>query len=220
MTAYVWQTEVPNLITMFGKQEHRRAVETEAEDRLESAGQPCLMVEVKVVDYDSGDELPTGEIGEILASAPYTMTEYFERPDQTDETLVDGWVRTGDIGKQDEDGYVYLLDRDSDVIITGSMNVYSTEVEETLDRHSGVQEVAVIGVPHPDWGEAIHAVVVPDVQSVSEADIKSFADKYLAEYKKPKSVEFVDEIPKPPYGKQDKSALRDRHWEDEEREIA
>lgn len=214
------QTEVPNLITTFGKQEHRRAIEAGIDERLESAGQPCLMADVKVVDYDSGDELPQGEIGEILATAPYTMEEYFERPEKTAETLVDGWVRTGDIGRIDEDGYLYLLDRDSDVIITGGMNVYSTEVEEALDRHPDVREVAVIGIPHQDWGEAIHSVIVTDASSLSESDVKAFADDQLADYKKPKSVEFVDEIPKTPYGKQDKVALRDRYWEDETRDIA
>jgi fatty-acyl-CoA synthase/long-chain acyl-CoA synthetase len=148
------------------------------------------------------------------------MEEYFERPEKTAETLVDGWVRTGDIGRVDEDGYLYLLDRDSDVIITGGMNVYSTEVEEALDRHPDVREVAVIGIPHPDWGEAIHAVLVSDATSLSESDVEAFADDQLADYKKPKSVDFVDEIPKTPYGKQDKVALRDRHWEDETRDIA
>lgn len=214
------QTEVPNLITTFGKQEHKHAINAGLDKRLESAGRPCLMADVKVVDYDSGDELPQGEVGEILATAPYTMDEYFERPEKTAETLVDGWIRTGDIGRIDEDGFLYLLDRDSDVIITGGMNVYSTEVEDALDRHPAVREVAVIGIPHPDWGEAIHAVIVSDTSSLSESDVIAFADDHLADYKKPKSVEFVDEIPKTPYGKQDKVALRDRYWEDESRDIA
>lgn len=214
------QTEVPNLITTFGKDEHQHAVDAGLNERLESAGQPCLMADVKVVDYDTGEELPQGEIGEILATAPYTMDEYFELPEKTAETLVDGWIRTGDIGRIDEDGYLYLLDRDSDVIITGGMNVYSTEVEDALDRHPDIREIAVIGIPHSDWGEAIHAVVVSDTQSLSESDIKAFADEHLADYKKPKSVEFVDEIPKTPYGKQDKVTLRDRYWEDETRDIA
>lgn len=214
------QTEVPNLITTFGKQEHRHAIEAGIDERLESAGQPCLMADVKIVDYDSGDELPRGEVGEILTTAPYSMKEYFERPEKTDETLIEGWVRTGDIGRIDEDGYLFLLDRDSDVIITGGMNVYSTEVEEALDRHPDVREVAVIGIPDSDWGEAIHAVIVPDSPSLSESDIVAFADDTLADYKKPKSAEFVDEIPKTPYGKQDKVALRDRYWEGETRDIA
>ncbi|ELY37707.1 class I adenylate-forming enzyme family protein [Natronorubrum tibetense] len=214
------QTEVPNLITTFGKNEHQQAVNAGQDERLESAGQPCLMADVKVVDYESGEELPQGEIGEILATAPYTMEKYFERPDKTAETLVDGWVRTGDIGRIDQTGYLYLLDRDSDVIITGGMNVYSTEVEDALDRHPHIREVAVIGIPDPEWGEAIHAIVVSKTPSLTESDVTAFADENLADYKKPKSVEFVDDIPTTPYGKQDKVALRDRYWEGETRDIA
>lgn len=214
------QTEVPNLITTFGKDEHRHAVDNGLDERLESAGQPCLMADVKVVDYDTGEELPQGEIGEILVTAPYTMDEYFDLPEKSAETLVDGWVRTGDIGRINGDGYLYLLDRDSDVIITGGMNVYSTEVEDALDRHPDVREVAVIGIPDSDWGEAVHAVVVPETASLSESDLRAFADERLADYKKPKSVEFVDKIPTTPYGKQDKVELRDQYWEDESRDIA
>ncbi|MXR50384.1 AMP-binding protein [Halovenus sp. WSH3] len=212
------QTEVPNLITTFGKQEHARAVESGPEERLSSAGTVCLTSEVKIVDIQTGEELPPGEEGEILATAPYAMEEYFQRPEKTAETITDGWVHTGDVGKRDEDGYVYLLDRESDVIITGGMNVYSTEVEEAIAGHPDVAEVAVIGVPHDEWGEAVHAVVVAD--GVGAGEIRSYADERLADYKTPKSVEFVEEIPKTPYGKHDKVALRDRHWADEDRDIA
>ncbi|WP_254524491.1 class I adenylate-forming enzyme family protein [Natrinema caseinilyticum] len=217
------QTEVPNLITTFGKDEHRRAVETDRDERLSSAGKPCLMADVRIVDAETGDpedRVDTGESGEILARSPYAMAEYYERPDATAETVVDGWVRTGDIGRIDEDGYVYLLDRASDLIISGGMNVYSTEVEEALDEHDGIREVAVIGVPDDDWGEAVVAIAVPrDDVSPTEDDILSFADERLADYKKPKSVEFRDEIPKTPYGKMDKKALREPYWEDEDRAV-
>ncbi|WP_265109985.1 class I adenylate-forming enzyme family protein [Halosolutus halophilus] len=217
------QTEVPNLITTFGKAEHRVAVESDRSERLSSAGQPCLMADVRIVDAETGDpddRVDPGESGEILATAPYVMREYYERPEATAETVVDGWVRTGDIGRRDEDGYLYLLDRASDLIISGGMNVYSTEVEEALDEHAGIQEVAVIGVPDDDWGEAVKAVVVPrDEESLSTDEIVAFADDRLADYKKPKSIDFVDEIPKTPYGKMDKKALREPYWEDEERAV-
>lgn len=214
------QTEVPNLITTLGKTEHRLAVEQGHEEWLSSAGQPCLMADVKIVDPETGEDLPIGEAGEILATAPYVMLEYFERPEATAETVTDGWVHTGDVGRIDEHGYVYLLDRKSDMIITGGMNVYSTNVEEILDEHPQVKEVAVIGIPDDDWGEAVMAVVVPhDEGAVSEADIQAFADERLADYKQPKQVKFVDEIPKTPYGKMDKNALRDPYWEDQERAI-
>lgn len=214
------QTEVPNLITTLGKVEHRRAVQESHEEWLSSAGHPCLMADVKIVDPETGDDLSAGEEGEILATAPYTMQKYFERSEATADTLTDGWVHTGDVGRLDENGYLYLLDRKSDMIVTGGMNVYSTNVEEVLDEQPQVQEVAVIGVPDDEWGEAVMAVVVPhDWDVVSEADIKAFADERLADYKKPKSVEFVDEIPKTPYGKMDKNALRDPYWEERERAI-
>lgn len=217
------QTEVPNLITTFGKEEHRQAVETDRDERLSSAGQPCLMADVRIVDAETGnpeDRVEVGESGEILARSPYSMAEYYERPDATSETVVDGWVRTGDIGRRDEDGYVYLLDRASDLIISGGMNVYSTEVEEVLDEHDGIQEVAVIGVPDDTWGEAVTAVVVPcDGATLTEDELLSFADDQLADYKKPKSVEFRGEVPKTPYGKMDKKRLREPYWEDEERAV-
>jgi fatty-acyl-CoA synthase len=215
------QTEVPNLITSFGKREHERAATRGPEERLSAAGQPCLMADVKLVDPGTGEPVPVGEEGEILATAPYAMSEYYDRPDATAETVTDGWVHTGDIGRVDQDGYVYLLDRASDMIITGGMNVYSTEVEEALDEHDALQEVAVIGVPDDDWGEAVTAICVRrDEDAVSREAVRAFADDHLAEYKKPKHVEFVDEIPKTPYGKMDKNALRDAYWEEQDREIS
>ncbi|MHB9286961.1 class I adenylate-forming enzyme family protein [Halobacteriales archaeon Cl-PHB] len=214
------QTEVPNLITTFGTREHELALQEEYEHRLSSAGQPCLMADVKIVDPDTGEELRPGEVGEIVATAPYTMEGYFHRPEKTEKTLQNGWVRTGDIGKIDADGYLYLLDRDSNVIITGGMNVYSTEVEDVIDEHESVRDVAVIGIPHEDWGEAVHAVVVPYDRPVSPAAIREFATERLADYKQPKSIEFVDKIPTTPFGKKDKEALRDRYWTDQDRDVA
>jgi fatty-acyl-CoA synthase len=220
-TQFYGQTEVPNLITSLGKAEHRHALEEGAEERLSSAGTPCLMSDVRIVDPETGEPVEPGEEGEILATAPYAMQEYFERPEATTETVEDGWVHTGDVGRRDEDGYVYLLDRKSNMIITGGMNVYSTEVEDALVEHEGVQEVAVIGVPDDEWGEAVTAIVVPhDEAAVSAADIEAFASDRLADYKQPKRIDFVEEIPKTPYGKKDKQALREPYWEGEQREIA
>jgi fatty-acyl-CoA synthase/long-chain acyl-CoA synthetase len=215
------QTEVPNLITSFGKAEHAAALERGKEERLSSAGQPCLMADVKIVDPETGEERPPGEAGEILATAPYVMKEYFELPEKTAETLTeDGWVHTGDIGKQDADGYVTLLDRMNDLVVTGGMNVYTTEVEDALAEHPSVGSVAVIGVPDEDWGEAVKALVVPSGDApADEETILSFADDRLSQYKKPKSVEFRESFPKTPYGKIDKEALRDDYWEGAERQI-
>ncbi|WP_336328606.1 class I adenylate-forming enzyme family protein [Halovenus sp. HT40] len=217
-TQFYGQTEVPNLITVLGKEEHRIAVEEDQEQRLGSAGQPTLMADVKIVDTETGERQPTGREGEILATAPFVMDEYWNRPKKTAETVEDGWVHTGDIGKRDEDGYVYLLDRKSNMIISGGMNIYSTDVEDVLVTHPDVAQVAVIGVPDEKWGEAVTAIIVPDGE-VTEADIHDFADDELGDYKRPKHVEFRDELPKTPYGKIDKKALREPYWDDSDRSI-
>lgn len=217
-TQFYGQTEVPNLITVLGKEEHRIAIEKDQEQRLGSAGQPTLMADVKVVDTETGERQPPGREGEILASAPYVMDEYWGLPEKTAETVEDGWVHTGDIGKRDEDGYVYLLDRKSNMIISGGMNVYSTDVEDVLATHPDVAQVAVIGVPDEKWGEAVTAIIVPDGDATA-ADIHDFADEELGDYKRPKHVEFRDELPKTPYGKIDKKALREPYWDDSDRSI-
>lgn len=217
-TQFYGQTEVPNLITVLGKEEHRIAVEEGEEQRLGSAGQSTLMADVKIVDTETGERQPPGHEGEIMATAPYVMDEYWELPEKTAETVEDGWVHTGDIGKRDEDGYVYLLDRKSNMIISGGMNVYSTDVEDVLATHPNVAQVAVIGVPDEKWGEAVTAIIVPDGE-VSSGDIHDFADDELGDYKRPKHVEFRDELPKTPYGKIDKKALREPYWDDSDRSI-
>jgi fatty-acyl-CoA synthase/long-chain acyl-CoA synthetase len=217
-TQFYGQTEVPNIITILSKKEHRNALEEGQEQRLSSAGQPALMADVKIVDTETGERQPTGREGEILASAPYVMDEYWGLPEKTAETIEDGWVHTGDVGKRDEDGYVYLLDRKSNMIISGGMNVYSTDVEDVLAKHPAVAQVAVIGVPDKKWGEAVTAIVVPDGEA-TEADILEFADNKLGDYKRPKQVDFSDELPKTPYGKIDKKALREPYWDDSDRSI-
>lgn len=217
-TQFYGQTEVPNLITVLGKEEHRIAIENEEEQRLGSAGQPTLMADVKIVDTETGEQQPPGHEGEIMATASYVMDEYWGLPEKTAETVEDGWVHTGDIGKRDEDGYVYLLDRKSNMIISGGMNVYSTDVEDVLATHPDVAQVAVIGVPDEKWGEAVTAVIVPDGE-VTSADIHDFADDELGDYKRPKQVEFRDSLPETPYGKIDKKALREPYWGDSDRSI-
>jgi len=214
------QSEVPNIATTLQKADH----DLEAGTSLESCGRAATMVDVRIApleDKSSTEPLPPGKEGEIILRAPYSMVGYHELPEVTEKTLVNGWVRTGDVGKKDEDGYVYILDRDKDVIVSGGMNVYTTTVEDALDAHDDVAEVAVIGLPHDDWGEAVHAVVVPeDPGGITDEEILSFAGKRLADYKKPKSVEFVDELPTTPYGKVDKKTLREPYWEDADRNVA
>lgn len=210
------QTEMPDVGMMLPKGDHEIG-----EPWMESCGKPATMVEAGIADpeVESAVELlPRGEVGELVMRSPYVMDGYHGKPEKTERTLVDGWLRTGDIARRDEAGYVYLLDRSSDMIVSGGMNVYTTEVEDALDAHPAVQQVAVIGIPDDDWGEAVHAVVVAEGDPTA-GELRSFADERLADYKKPKSVEFVDEIPTTPYGKMDKKALREPYWEDADREI-
>jgi len=152
LTQFYGQTEVPNLITTLDRRDHARVLEDGDDRLLRSAGQPCLLSEVKVVDPDTGEERGPDEPGELLVRAPYTFDGYFGLPEATDETLVDGWVQTGDVGRIDDEGYLYLLDRRNDVVVTGGMNVYTSEVERALGEHRAVGDVAVIGVPDEEWG--------------------------------------------------------------------
>lgn len=211
------QSEAPNFITRLRKSDH--SLEPAKEKRLGSCGQPVLMAEVKIVDHN-GKELPRGTVGEIIAKTPYTMIGYHQAEDKTAETLKEGWLYTGDIGMMDEEGYVYLLDRKKDIIITGGLNVYTSEVENVIQQYQGVRQVAVIGIPDPDWGEAVSAFIVPDPNaSLTEEEIQAFCSQQLAKYKRPKKFIFTEELPLTPYGKINKKALRQPYWEKSGRNI-
>ena len=209
------QYETPDLITVLPKAAH----DPDDEERLSSCGIPTTMCDVKVVD-ENGEQVPPGQPGEILARAAYSMDGYYEMPEKTAETVENGWIHTGDIGKMDEDGYFYIVDRDSDVIVSGGMNVYSVTVEEVVQQHDQVANVAVIGVPDDEWGEAVKAVVVPEDDTVDRADIRSFCLDHLSDYEVPKSIDVVEELPTTPYGKLDKKKLREPYWQDHSRQIS
>lgn len=209
------QYETPDLITVLPKAAH----DPDDEERLSSCGLPTAMCEVKIVD-DDGEQAPLGQPGEILARSAYSMEGYYKMPEKTARTVDNGWIHTGDIGRMDADGYVYIVDRDSDVIVSGGMNVYSVTVEDVVQQHEQVANVAVIGVPDPEWGEAVKAVVVPDGDIVDSDAIQSFCEGRLADYEIPKSVDIVEELPTTPYGKIDKKHLRAPYWEEERREVS
>jgi len=209
------QYETPDLITVLPKDAH----DPDDEQRLSSCGLPTTMCEVKVVD-DDGEQVPAGQPGEILARGAYSMEGYYKMPEQTEETVEDGWIHTGDIGKMDEEGYVYIVDRDSDVIVSGGMNVYSVTVEEVVQQHDQVANVAVIGVPDDEWGEAVTAVVVPATDDIDREAIRAFCADRLADYEVPKSVDVREELPTTPYGKLDKKRLRAPYWEGQSREVS
>jgi len=181
--------------------------------RERSCGQPAVGVDLAVVDVDGG-RLPSGEVGEISVRGPNVMTGYWRKPDQTAAALVDGWYRTGDLGYQDDEGYVFLVDRAKDMIVTGGENVYSTEVENALYRHPAVLEAAVFAVPDPRWGEAVHAVVVPR-STVGGDELIAHCRSLIADYKVPKAIELrAEPLPKSGAGKVLKRELREPHWAD------
>jgi long-chain acyl-CoA synthetase len=166
-----------------------------------SIGVPVRGVEMKLVDGEGGD-VPTGEVGEIAIRGENVMKGYWGRDDATKEAIPDGWFRSGDMAKQDEDGYYFIVDRKKDLIIRGGYNVYPREVEEALYEHEAVAEVAVIGIPHDDLGEEVGAAVaLKPGQQADEDDLRAFAKERLAAYKYPRHVWIVEELPKGPTGK-------------------
>ncbi|MEM7439193.1 MAG: long-chain fatty acid--CoA ligase [Pseudomonadota bacterium] len=181
----------------------------EARNRLGAAGKGYLMTDIRLVDPD-GNDVPPGTPGEILMRGAHNMVGYLNNTAATGETLVDGWLHSGDIGISDEDGYVTVHDRLKDMIISGGENVYPAEVENVLLAHEYVADVAVIGQPSADWGESPFAVVVPASDAASEAAIMSHCQGKLARFKQPKGMAFVEEIPRNPTGKPLKRLLRDK----------
>jgi long-chain acyl-CoA synthetase len=183
------------------------------EHLLRAAGRPFPWVELRIADPATGAELGTREVGEVWLRAPNVTPGYFNRPAETASALTgDGWLRTGDGGYLDEEGYLFLTDRIKDMIVSGGENVYPVEVEEALAQHPDVAEVAVIGVSDERWGEAVKALVVPRAGSAAAADeLITFARERLAGYKLPRSIDFVDELPRTPSGKVLKRDLRERY---------
>jgi acyl-CoA synthetase (AMP-forming)/AMP-acid ligase II len=213
------QGESPMTITYLPHRDHVPDGSPEQMKRLASAGIPRTDVEVKI--FDAGDnELPTGETGEIVTRSDLVMKGYWRNPEATAETIKNGWLHTGDIGYMDDGGYLFIMDRSKDMIISGGENIYPREIEEVLIQHPAVREVAVIGVPDPKWGEGIKAVVsLVEGQSVTEDELILFCKDHIASYKKPKSVDFVNELPKSNYGKILKRELRAAYWKGKERRV-
>ncbi len=182
------------------------------QDRSRSCGQALIGVQVKIID-EAGEELPPGEVGELAARGPNIMKGYWRKPEQTEDVLSDGWYRSGDMGYMDDEGFVFLVDRAKDMIVSGGENVYCTEVEEALYKHPAVLEAAVFGVPDEDWGEAVHAVVVPR-ESVTADELIAFCREHIAGYKLPKAITLSsEELPKSGPGKILKRELREPFWQ-------
>ena len=181
--------------------------------RLPSAGQPMVSTDVRVMRPD-GTFAAAGETGEIVIRGPAVMAGYWNNHAATAEALVDGWLHTGDAGRADEAGFVFLVDRIKDMIVSGGENIYSREVENALMSHAGVLECAVVGAPHPRWGEQVVAFVVRRAgQAPDEAELIAHCRALIAAYKRPQQVRFVEELPKLPNGKIEKYKLRAPLWQ-------
>ncbi|MFC0545801.1 acyl-CoA synthetase [Kutzneria chonburiensis] len=212
MQAY-GMTELAPVATLLSPEAHHNA-------RLcRSAGRAAPHAEVMVVD-EQDHEVPRGTVGEIVVRGGNVMLGYWNRPEETETALRGGWMHTGDGGYMDENGYVYIVDRLKDMIVSGGENVYSAEVENALAKHPAVASCAVIGVPDEQWGERVHAVVVlVDGHEPSAEELRAHCKEHIASYKAPRSVEFVAELPVSGAGKILKRVLRSRHWEGRDRGV-
>ncbi len=214
-------TESGGTIVALSPEDHLPDSEDETDiQRMRSVGSAMLGVELKVIDQQ-GENLPNGEIGEIATRSVKNIKAYWNLPEAT-KTVIDddGWLRTGDAGYLDDDGYLYIHDRVKDMIISGGENVYPAEVEDAVYSHPDVEDVAVIGVPDEKWGEAIKAfVVAKDNSEVSADDIIRFARTRIAKFKCPKTINFIDSLPRNPSGKILRRELREPYWKDKKRAV-
>jgi long-chain acyl-CoA synthetase len=188
---------------------------------LRAAGRPSMGAEIRIMDANMR-EVPRGTVGEIVARGPTVMMGYWRKPEQTEATLVDGWLRSGDAGYMDEEGFIFLVDRLKDMIVSGGENVYSAEVENALSKHPAVLECAVIGIPDAKWGETVHGIVrLRDGHSADIEELTRHCAELIADYKKPRSYTFRTEpLPLSAAGKILKNELRKPFWEGQDRRIS
>ena len=212
-------TETTGVVTVLGPEDHD--LSSANKGRLRSCGKPFTGIELRIVNSDTAKDVPLGEVGEIWIRSRQVMKGYWNMPEETAKSIVKGqWFRSGDAGYFDKDGYVYIFDRVKDMIVSGGENVYPAEVENALMGHPAIADVAVIGVPDEKWGEVPMALVVrkPDTQ-VTESEILAFARERLAGFKTPKSVGWVDALPRNPSGKILKKDLREPYWKGHTRRV-
>jgi fatty-acyl-CoA synthase len=209
------QSEAPNCATVLRRREHDPA----RPERLVSCGRPMAGITVQILD-EAGHVVPTGTVGEICFRGPSIMSGYWRKPQETAEAFKRGWLHTGDLAHRDADGFIYIVDRRKDMIVTGGFNIYPREVEDVLTAHPAVAQAAVIGVPDAKWGEAVKAVVVTrDGSTVSEGELIALVREKKGPVAAPKSVDFVARIPLTSLGKPDKKAVRALYWSGEQRQV-
>ena len=212
------QSEAPMVLANMKKGEH----DLSKPERLASCGRPTAWVHMALLDND-GNRVAKGEPGEICVRGPLVMKGYKDMPEQTAEAFAGGWLHTGDVGRLDDEGFLYIVDRTKDMIVTGGFNVFPREVEDVLGTHEAVGQVAVIGVPDEQWGEAVKAVVVLKPGFEAGEDLAHAMQSLVKEAKgsvqSPKSIDFVDGIPLTPVGKPDKKSLRAQYWEGSDRGV-
>jgi acyl-CoA synthetase (AMP-forming)/AMP-acid ligase II len=219
MTEAFGQTEAPATITVKAPWDYMGEDGTVNEERLKSIGRPGVLNKVAILD-DHGAEVPRGDRGEICIKGDLVVPGYFENPEATAEVRKFGWHHTGDIGVMDADGFITIVDRKKDMIITGGFNVYPNEIEQVLTQLPEVQDCAVIGVPDEKWGEAVKAVVqlLPGA-SITEQRAQAYVKEKLGGVMTPKSVDFVEALPRSPVGKVLKTELREQYWSDQDRAV-
>lgn len=209
------QSEAPMVLSHLKKADH----DLSKPERLASCGRPSPWAKIALLD-DDNKEVPKGEPGEICIRGPLVMKEYHNLPEQTKEVFAGGWLHTGDVGRFDDDGFLYIVDRKKDMIVTGGFNVFPKEIEDVIATHPAVAQVAVIGVPDETWGEAVKAIIVARPgQTVNIDEVKALVKDAKGSVQSPKSVDIVDAIPCSPLGKPDKKAIRKQYWGDSERKV-
>jgi len=209
-------TETTGAITYLPSEDHS----VEGNQRMRSAGKPYPGGEMAVLDAE-GKELPRGQTGEIATRSNNNMVGYWKLPDASKSVMTkDGWLRTGDAGYMDEDGYIYIQDRIKDMIISGGENIYPAEVENAIFGHPAIADVAVVGVPDEKWGESVKAIVVKKPGAdISADDVIAHARKNIAGYKSPRSVDFIDALPRNASGKILRRQLREPYWANKDRRV-
>ena len=207
-------TETTGAITIMMPEDH-----DPKRGKLRSCGKALKGVELKVVD-ENGKELKTGEIGQVISKSDLNMKGYWNKPDATKESIVDGWFYSGDAGYFDEENYLFIHDRVKDMIVSGGENIYPAEVENALMSHEEILDAAVVGVPDEKWGEAVKAFVVLSDSSLDEDQIISYTRTKIAGYKCPRSINFISELPRNPSGKILRRELRDPYWEGIDRKVS